>query len=344
MSAELTLDLPWVQADEQSTDLSIRRGRQDMLAYEDGIVLGVEVLDPSRFESVVHIVEAARSSQAPGRVVLVAGAVPIEWRSHLRGADVSFVDVSGVAEIRWPRLHVVAKKFGRPVKRKRNALSFQKGHSLVVQELLIATSDGVCPTIGELASGADISLSATSRAVTKLASHGLVTKHRDGRRVRVEVVDRVAVATQLAERTSWPGKESLAGYLWGRTVFDVAARTSDAAGSAGIDLAVTGRTGAAYYGVLGTSSPRNVRCWVTTDRVLDDIAGELGLEPAAEDSANVVLSADPWRIGLHHRRVARFDDLTASVAHPLRVWCDLHDERRGVEYAAHLWGALTDGE
>ena len=126
-------------------------------------------------------------------------------------------------------------------------------------------------------------------------------------------------------------------------MFDVAARVSEAAAGAGIDLAATGRAGAAYYGVLGTSSPHEVRCWVAAERPLGDSAEQMGLEPADGETANVVLSADPWRIGLHHRRSIVFDGLTASVAHPLRVWCDLHDEQRGVEYAAQMWGALTDG-
>ena len=159
----------------------------------------------------------------------------------------------------------------------------------------------------------------------------------------VEVLDRVAIAARLAERTAWPGDEMLAVFLWGRTVFDVAARISDAAARAGIDLAVTGRVGAAYHGVLGTSSPKEVRCWVNAHSPLADSAEALGLDPAPDESANVLLSTDPWRVGVHRRQVAQFDDLTASVAHPLRVWCDLHDEQRGAEYAAQMWGAMVHG-
>ena len=230
MPAELTLDLPWVEApDAQLEGLVVRRGRADTLAYDDGIVLDVHVIDPWGFESSAALVDAARSSTAPGRVVLVAGAVPLEWRAALRNANVSFVDVSGVAEIDWPRVHVSARRFGKPVKRRRGPLAFQKGHALVVQELLILTMDGSQPTVGELAEGAGVSVPTASKAVTQLAEHGLVAKRREGTWVSVEVVDRVAIATRLAERTSWPGDEMLTAFLWGRTIFDVAARISDGA-------------------------------------------------------------------------------------------------------------------
>lgn len=346
MPAELTLDLPWVEASvAQLEGLVVRRGRADTLAYEDGIVLDVYVLDPRAFESSATLVDAAKSSTGPGRVVLVAGAVPLDWRAELRGAEVSFVDVSGVAEIRWPRIHLSAKRFGQPVKRQRRPLSFQKGHALVVEELLIVTVDGSPPTIGELAGGTGVSVPTASKAVTQLAEHGLVAKRRAGPSVSVEVVDRVAIAAQLAERTSWPGEETLSSFLWGRTIFDVAARASNSATRADVALAVTGRVGAAYHGVLGTSSPTQVRCWVDPHgRSLGDVAEALGLEPATEESANVLLSSDRWRVGVHRRTDARFDDFMASVAHPLRVWCDLHDEQRGTEYAAQMWGAVVNGQ
>jgi len=344
MSAELTLSLPWVATSETTLDgLVVRQGRTDMLSYEDGIVLGVHVIDPNSYASAAALVEAVRSAGRPGRVVLVAGAVPVAWRSRLRDAEVSFVDVSGIAEIAWPRLAISARHFGKPVKRRRGPLPFQKGHGLVVQELLAVSADGAQPPIGELARGAGVSLTTASRAVAQLAEHGLVAKHREGRSVSVEVVDRVGAATRLAERTAWPGDETVSAFLWGRTVFDVVARISDGAARGGLELAVTGRAGAAFYGMLGTSSPTEVRCWVCHPGSLSEVAERLGLEPATAESSNVVLSTDRWRLGTHRRQEARFDDLTAVVAHPLRVWCDLHDEQRGSEYAAQLWGGLLHG-
>jgi len=129
---------------------------------------------------------------------------------------------------------------------------------------------------------------------------------------------------------------------WGRHIWEVAAKVSERAVDAGIDLAVTGRTGAAFLGVLGTSSPSEVRCWVDIgDRPLPSAAELLGLEPAFEEDANVAISVDPWRVGVHRSSTARFEEWAASVAHPLRVWCDLHGEQRGAEFAAQLWGEIS---
>lgn len=344
-AAELSLDLPWLDASGEDLDsLLVRRGRANTLAYEDGIVLDVHVIDPTRYSSPGALIEAAKAASGPGRVVLVAGAVPLAWRAALRQAGMSYVDAAGIAEIHWPRIDVSSRRFGKPIRRKRAALPFQKGHALVVQELLILTAGGSQPTIGDVAENAGVSLPTASKAISQLESHGLVMKQRDGVRVMVEVIDRAAIAVQLAERTSWPGQETLPAYLWGRTVFDVAARLSGAAGAVGAELAVTGRVAAAHYGVLGTSSPREVRCWVAgRGALLADSAERLGLEPAPPEAANVVLSADRWKVGVHRRRELQFDASNAWVAHPLRVWCDLQDEERGSEFAAQMWGAVGDG-
>jgi DNA-binding transcriptional ArsR family regulator len=343
MSAILTLDLPWVEGRTgRLDDLAVGRGRVNTLTYDDGIVLDVQVIDPAAYNSLSALLDAVRAAAGPGRVVLVAGAVPLDWRARLREAEVSFVDVSGVAEIAWPRIHVRERHFGKPARRRRAPLPFQQGHALVAQELLAVTADGSHPTIGDLATSAHVSLSTTSRAISQLAEHGLVIRQRQGRSIAVEVVDRVTIATRLAERTAWPGDETLPGFRWGRTIFDVAARLSEAGTGVGIDVALTGRLGAAFYGVLGTSSPDQARCWVDVgQRSLADAAEALGLEPADEESANVLLSTDRWRVGTHRRREVHQEDVTAWVAHPLRVWCDLHAERRGVEYAAQLWGAVS---
>lgn len=74
---------------------------------------------------------------------------------------------------------------------------------------------------------------------------------------------------------------------------------------------------------------------------LTDVAERLGLEPAPAESANVRLSTDSWRIGTHLGMVQDFDGSAATVAHPLRVWCDLHGEQRGREFAAQLRGNIS---
>lgn len=343
MAAELRLDLPWVPQDVQHVgELAVRRGRRNVLSYDDGIALEVYLVDPAAYPSAEALVRDADKQAQPGRVVLIAGAVPVTWRALLREAELSFVDVSGVADINWPRLRVAARRFAHLVSRQRSPIPLQKGHALAVQELLIATAGGEQPSLADLAQGAALSLSTVSRAITQLAEHGLVTKKRSGSHVVVAVADRVEVAERLAAQTAWPGHERIGGYLWGRNTWDVAARLSANAAKADVTLAVTGRAGAAFLGVLGSSSPAEIRCWVDVgERSLAAIADSLGLDPAPEEAANVTLSADPWRVGAHHRAAIRYEDWTATVAHPVRVWCDLHSEKRGVEFAAQLWGAIT---
>jgi hypothetical protein len=79
--------------------------------------------------------------------------------------------------------------------------------------------------------------------------------------VAVDLVDRVEVAERLAAETAWPGGDLIEGYARARNIWELAATLSENADQAGIGLAVTGRTGAAFHGVLGTSSPPQVRCW-----------------------------------------------------------------------------------
>jgi len=106
---------------------------------------------------------------------------------------------------------------------------------------------------------------------------------------------------------------------------------------------VTGRVGAAFHGIIGTASPPAVRCWVdTSSSTLSEVADLLGLDPASEEEANVGLSADRWRIGLHRREEKTFEEWRSTVAHPMRVWCDIRDEQRGSEFAAQILGLIND--
>jgi hypothetical protein len=345
MAAMLRLNLPWFPDEPVHVgDLLVERGRDDVLSYDDGISLRVIALDPTDCESAEELVARAHAESSPGRVVLVAGSVPLEWRAALRQAEVSFVDVGGVAEIVWPRVRTSSGRFAsRRAVRHRDPVPLQKSHALVTQELMIAAGEGMQPTISELAKRARASVSTASRTVAQLAGYGLVERERNWRQVTVRVADVAALADLLADRTAWPGTEVVSGYAWGRTTWDVAATISRNAAEASIQVAVTGRVGAAFLGVLGTSSPAEVRYWVTVKRQsLTEVARQLGLEPAPSESANVRLSADPWRIGVHRRADAEFDGWTATVAHPLRVWCDLRDEERGREFASQLWGKVSN--
>lgn len=341
---ELTLNLPWVPQEPERLDgLTVRRGRHNKLSYDDGITLEVCIVDPGGQRTLDELLDEVGRQGGAGRVALVAGAVPVQWRSRLRSAEVSFIDVSGVAEIRWPRLRISARRFGKPAQRRTVAVPMQKSHALIAQELLVASFSGVRVTVGDIAEGAGVRLSSVSRAIAQLVAQGLVVKEREGRDLVVSVVDPVELANLLGERSAWGRGEVLWAYLWGRNSWDVAARLSLKAAECHASLAVTGRVGAAFYGIVGTASPPAVRCWVETSAsALGDVAGLLGLEPAPEDEANVGLSADRWRFGMHRREEKTFEEWKATVAHPIRVWCDLRDEQRGNEFAAQMWGLISD--
>lgn len=342
--SELSLNLPWAPNEPARLDgLTVRRGQHNELSYDDGITLEVQIVEPGSHRSLDALLDEVDGERGAGRVVLVAGAIPVEWRSRLREADVSFLDVGGATEIHWPRLRISARRFGKPSVRRTASVPLQKSHALIAQELLIATRPGARVTISEIAVGAGASLSSASRAVAQLAAQGLVAKEREGRDVLVSAVDPVELADLLAQRSAWGRRgELLWGYSWGRNSWEIADRLSTTATERDVALAVTGRVGAAFDGVVGTTSPPALHCWVDTSAsTLGEVASLLGLESAPEGEANVGLSTDPWRIGLHHREHKSFDEWTAMVAHPIRVWCDLRDEQRGGEFAAQMWGVIN---
>jgi transposase len=335
---ELLLDLPWVESVQKIDGLTLLRDRISALRYEDGIELAVRIVDPTEFDEPGDLLDHVERARGAGRVVLVAGAVPLSWRSQLRQSGVSFVDPSGVAEISWPRLKVSSGQFARPRERLRAPLPMQKSHAVAVQELVVAALRGERLSVGEVAERAGVGLSSASRAISQLEAHGLVEKQRHGRAVLVDVADPVLVAELLAERTGWPQGSTLSAFAWGRNIWDVAASVTERARDADISLSVTGRTALAYFGVLGTSSSEQVRCWVgEQESELEAVAERLGLEPAPIKESNVVLAADPWGVGMVGRTERVFEGSRAVIAQPIRVWCDLHSEQRGTEFAAQLW-------
>lgn len=217
-------------------------------------------------------------------------------------------------------------------------------HLPVVQELLIAATRGEELTFAELTARGGQRIFA-GEAVEELEARGYVEQRRESaRRVLVVVRDAGGLADLLAGLSAWPGtsrqggRRLLAvGYLWGRNSWDIAARLTRNAEAADVPLAVTGRTGAAFYGIAGPSSRIQVRCWAVADRKTATVmAGRLGLEEVPEREANVLVAADPWRLGTGGAGIIRSGKCEASVAHPARVWCDLHGEDGGRELAAGL--------
>ena len=345
MTSSLTLDLPWGPEENVSDVVKIRRGHQNVLAFDDGVTLEVVLLDPASSDSVQGLVNIVRSRSLPGRVVLVAGKVPPSWRAELRVAGVSWLDPSGIFELHWPRVEVNADSFYvKRTKRRRLSLGLQQGRAVVAQVLCEAAIANEGPMlVADLAERAGVTLSIASRTTTDLVAHGLASKA--GGKAPVYVLDRSALARAIAERTEWQRSDVEWGYIFGASALDIAARISSAVQRDDVKVAVTGRTAAAYLGILGTGEAGPVRLRAMTKKDgLRPTCRQLGIEVVSREEANVVVAADPWGLGYRGARWMEIDRYRALVASPLRVWCDVADEPRGTEFAAQLWGMMTSDQ
>lgn len=338
VSVELRLDVPWLPEEASHVgDLLIGRGSDNAL-IRDGRSVPVHILDPASFLTVEPLIFAAQRADVPNRLVLVAGHVPMVWRGALREAGVSFACDDGAAEVTWP---------GRIKPSPRLTLTLPRWEALLAQELIIAAADGRSPTCGELAGSLGTGVHEIMAAAGKLTEHGLAQLPAEpaesAAATAVTVTNVTALADALAHRTAWPGSHKVVGgFVWGKNIWDIAARISRDAAAAGIDLAVTGRAAAAFFGAVGPAARSEVWCWADAEgRSLADIARNLKLEPAPWDEANVMVAADSCGVGTRHRASADSGGLTATVAHPLRVWCDLHHEGRGLDLAGKFWPRAT---
>lgn len=337
MGTTLTLDLPWLP--DQPVDLDeveIERGPVNRLAYVDGIELAVVLLAADPEDSVRSVLRQVDEMGGPGKVVLVVGSVPVVWRAELRKRGASWLATDGRMELRWPRLAVSAHRLSVSAPtpaRKRAPVALQKRQGVVAQVLCELALSGSLPvTVSQLAGAAEVGVAVASSAAHALARHGYVAKQRDGKTVLIDVDDISSLARLLADRTGWEHAKVAWAYGFGRSPLDVAHRITRAARESETNMAVTGRVGATYLGVIGTGDPSTVR--VRVEATPDDAAAaldRLGLEAVDREEANVAVALDRWRLGTTHAQVLRFQKYSALIAPPVRVWCDLDGEPRGTD-------------
>src|ERR1700757_3181032 len=88
VAAVLQLNAPGVPAEPESfADLIVRRGRDNVLTYDDGISLRVQLIDPAAYWNAADLVVSAQNaSRQPGQLALVGGSVPVAWRGAPRCA------------------------------------------------------------------------------------------------------------------------------------------------------------------------------------------------------------------------------------------------------------------
>lgn len=347
--AELTLDVPWIPEDPRTLDgLRLRRGRDAELRYLtadlDGITQRVEVefahrsLDPD-------MVAARARAQPAGQLFLIVGPVPLELRAPLRDRMVSFLATDGTAEIFWPRLRVSASRFtDEVVERRTSAVTLRGSHARVVQALLAADMEGdVFETSKALGLRAGVGPSVVSRLLQKLARQGLVVLEREAGQAQPRVADRVALATLLRDERGWASARAVYGYVYGRDVIDRAARITNSASSDpdADDVAISGAVGAMAYDAVAVGVTE-LRVWLSglAESPPEPRLLAAGIEPAARHEANCQVAFDRDGIGLLGARDVSLGHSDIRVAHPLRVWCDVHDELRGDDIAAELWSRM----
>jgi len=226
-----------------------------------------------------------------------------------------------------------------PGSRNRSPVPLQKRQGAVAQELCaLALAKRLPTTASELAMAAKVEVAVASSAVESLARHGYVRKERSGSTTWISVDDLSDLARLLAHRTGWKHAKTVWAYAYGRSLLDVAARLSGSAASTGVDVAVTGRIGATYLGIIGTGEPTVLRLRaLTTAEEAPHAFAHLGLEVVDRDEANVAVALDRWALGTTHASHRSFQQHSATVAPPIRVWCDLEGEARGTEFSAQLW-------
>jgi hypothetical protein len=359
-------------------DVVVRRDSVSSVTFGGTVTLPVRVLDPASFVTLSSLVHAAREADDPGELVLVAGHVPSGWRTTLRSAGVSFASDDGtieiaVTEIRWAdapgqpgyQASGPGEAAGPDVGRGTltgvitgeyaaltpgadvQAFVPLEQRAQLAQELLIGVTRGQRLSFADLAERTGTDTDFVAQVVRELAVRRFAQEDQPGgapagtaadeRSVRV--TDPAGLARLLAVWTAWPagGKPAL-GYVFGRNIWDVAALVSQAAAEAGVGLAVTGRAGAAYYGVSGPAGRSEVHCWVAPGDVsFLEAVERLGLEPAGRDTANVLLVHDGLGLGTSASATIRSGRHEAVVASPVRVWCDLHGEAGIGTIGTELW-------
>jgi hypothetical protein len=375
MSVELRLNAPWVPEEpRQHRDVVVRRDSVSSVTFGGTVTLPVRVLDPASFVTLSSLVHTVREADDPGEFVLVAGHVPSGWRKTLRSAGVSFASDDGTIEIAVTEIGR-ADAPGKPGSQASGpteaagpaagggkltgmitgeyaaltpgtdvrAFVPLEQRAQLAQELLIGVTRGQRLSFADLAERTGTDTDFVAQVVRELAVRRFAHEDQPGGAAAdersVRVTDPAGLARMLAVWTAWPagGKPAL-GYIFGRNIWDVAALISRAAVEAGIGLAITGRAGAAYYGVSGPAGRSQVHCWVAPGDVsFLEAVERLGLEPAGRDTANVLLVHDGLGLGTTASATIRSGRHEAVIASPVRVWCDLHGEAGIGPIDTELW-------
>lgn len=273
---------------------------------------------------VVHLAEAV---DLP--LVLVADRSTEAARSVLREHGVGYLDATGNANVALPGIYVQTDSSHRaPTVRTTSTTRLRGKAGLVVQALLVeADSDW---GVTSLAESSGVSVGRAHNVLARLEREGIaVSEGRGPQRVR-RVVAPGALLRLWAEENDDRKNRTMA-FVLARSSEQLAVRTAELLGRAGIEYSLTGSAAAALVAPLATSIP-TVQIWVSRADPTERIINEIGAE-RVESGFNLALDTSKNDVAL------RFPTMHAgmNIVYPFRLYVDLStDPQRGIEQANHL--------
>ena len=273
---------------------------------------------------VVHLAEAV---DLP--LVLVADRSTEAARSVLREHGVGYLDAIGNANVALPGIYVQTDSSHKaPIARTTPTTRLRGKAGLVVQALLIEAD--LDWGVSFLAESSGVSVGLAHNVLARLEREGIaVSEGRGPQRVR-RVVAPGALLDLWAEEND-DRKNRTTAFVLARSSEQLAVRTAEQLGRAGIEYSLTGSAAAALVAPLATSIP-TVRIWVSRADPTEGILNEIGAE-RVDSGFNLVLDTSKDDVAL------RFPTTHAGMntVNPFRLYVDLlTDPQRGMEQAKHL--------
>jgi len=273
---------------------------------------------------VVHLVEAL---ELP--LVLVADRSTEAARSVLKEHGVGYLDATGNANVALPGIYVQTDSSHKAPKARTTPTTRLRGKAgLVVQALLIEPD--LDWGVSFLAESSGVSVGLAHNVLARLEREDIaVSEGRGPQRVR-RVVEPGALLDLWAEENDDRSNRTTA-FVLARSSEQLAKRTAELLGGAGIGYSLTGSAAAALVAPLATSIP-TVRIWVSRADPTEGILNEIGAE-RVESGFNLALDTSKDDVAL------RFPTTRAgmNIVNPFRLYVDLlADPQRGIEQAKHL--------
>jgi len=260
--------------------------------------------------SVVHLAEAV---DLP--LVLVADRSTEAARSVLREHGVGYLDAIGNAKVALPGIYVQTDLSHKaPIARTTPTTRLRGKAGLVVQALLIEPD--LDWGVSSLAEASGVSVGLAHNVLARLEREGIaVSEGRGPQRIRRVVAPGALLDLWVEENDD--RKNRTTAFVLARSSEQLAERTAELLGRAGIEYSLTGSAAAALVAPLATSIP-TVRIWVSRADPTDGILNEIGAE-RVDSGFNLALDTSKDDVAL------RFPTLHAgmNIVNQFRLYVDL---------------------